>query len=65
MQNMGQLWLQEEVKNLETRVSQSHDSCVLSPYLVLDSSAILFHLHLVKQLVISKKFVVIVPISGK
>ncbi|XP_059487199.1 nonsense-mediated mRNA decay factor SMG5 [Neocloeon triangulifer] len=63
MQNMGQLWLQEEVRNLESRVSRSQGNCTFSPYIVVDSSALLTNLHLVKQLVLARKFVVVIPIT--
>lgn len=63
MRHMGQLWLKEEVRNLETRVRKSE--CNFSPYLVVDREALLQHMHLVKQLVFSKKFVVIIPCVGK
>ncbi|XP_065334944.1 nonsense-mediated mRNA decay factor SMG5 isoform X1 [Cloeon dipterum] len=61
MQHMGQLWLQEEVRNLESRVSHGKGNCAFSPYIVVDSSALLSKLHLVKLLIKSKQFVVVIP----
>lgn len=57
---MGQLWLQEEVRSLEQRVST-----VVSPLLVPDASALLRHLPQAKQLAASRQFVIVVPISGQ
>ena len=37
----------------------------LPPYLVPDSSALLETMHLIKQLVYSSKFIIIIPLCGK
>ncbi|XP_017777944.1 PREDICTED: protein SMG5 [Nicrophorus vespilloides] len=58
MKNMGQLWLAAEVKDLELRVKGKMS---LSPYLVVDVEALIKHIYMVKQLVYSKKFIVLVP----
>jgi hypothetical protein len=60
MQSMGQLWLQEEVRSLEQRVST-----VVSPLLVPDASALLRHLPQAKQLAASRQFIIVVPTSGQ
>lgn len=62
MQDMGQLWLRAEVKELETKVKRTTN---LPPYLVLDCDALLYHCALVKQLVNSRKFIVLIPSVGK
>ncbi|XP_039291279.1 protein SMG5 [Nilaparvata lugens] len=58
---LGELWLRSEVNQLETRVKQRGQSANLPPYLVLDAPALISHLALAKQLVASKKFIVLVP----
>ena len=56
MQNMAQLWLQQEVKDLEmgSRVSDR-------TYLVMDHWALISNLNLVKDIVDSRRFIVIIP----
>ena len=56
MQNMAQLWLQQEVKDLEmgNRVNSR-------TYIVIDHWALISHLNLVKDVVDSRRFVVIIP----
>lgn len=63
MKHMGQLWLAAEVQNLESRVQQSHTA--FSPYLVLDVDALINYTHLAKQLVSARKFIVLIPVTGK
>ncbi|XP_054287971.1 nonsense-mediated mRNA decay factor SMG5-like [Macrosteles quadrilineatus] len=58
MKDMGQLWLKAEVKELETKVRRTSS---LPPYLVLDCEALIHHITLVKQLVHSRKFIILVP----
>uniref|UniRef100_A0A1B6D5K8 Uncharacterized protein n=2 Tax=Clastoptera arizonana TaxID=38151 RepID=A0A1B6D5K8_9HEMI len=58
MQDMGQLWLRAEVRELETKVKRTAH---LPPYLVLDCDALIHHIPLVKQLVSSHKFIVLIP----
>lgn len=59
MKHMGQLWLAAEVKALENSVSRGKPS--LSPYLVLDADALIKYTYMVKHLVNSRKFIVLVP----
>lgn len=63
MKNMGQLWLKAEVRDLESRVRRKEGN--FSPYLVVDSEALIEHIALVKQLVGSRQFIVIIPAVGK
>ncbi|XP_019867277.2 nonsense-mediated mRNA decay factor SMG5 isoform X2 [Aethina tumida] len=58
MKHMGQLWLAAEVRALESRV---RGKTSLSPYLVLDVDALIKFTFMVKNLVHSRKFIVIVP----
>ena len=65
MKNMAQLWLQQEVNELEGRGSSKRGGfrgfAHYSPYIVVDHLAISRHLPLVKEIVASKKFAVIIP----
>lgn len=63
MKNMGQLWLKAEVRDLESRVRRRAGN--FSPYLVVDSEALIEHIVLVKQLVGSRQFIVIIPAVGE
>ncbi|CAG9827087.1 unnamed protein product [Diabrotica balteata] len=60
MKHMGQLWLAAEVRALENRVGAGKTTA-LSPYLVLDADALIKYTFMVKQLVHSRKFIVLVP----
>lgn len=62
MKHMGQLWLAAEVRALESRVK---GKASYSPYLVLDADALIKHTFMVKHLVNSRKFIIIVPSAGK
>lgn len=62
MKHMGQLWLAAEVKDLENRV---RGKTSLSPYLVIDADSLMKFTSIVKQLVYSRKFIVLVPTAGK
>lgn len=59
---MGKLWLKSEIKSLE---SKKHSSIALTPYIMLDSVALTDYLFIVKNLVKSKKFVVLIPKAGE
>lgn len=59
MHHMGQLWLRAEVRDLESRVR--HRCATFSPYLAVDSDALIHHMHLVKQLVGARKFIILIP----
>lgn len=61
MRHMGKLWLKAEVKALENRVH----SRLMSPYLVPDHEAFFKHMPLLKNLVYSKKFIVVIPLVGR
>jgi len=62
MHHMGQLWLRAEVRDLESRVR--HRGATFSPYLAVDSDALIHHMHLVKQLVGARKFIILIPSVG-
>lgn len=62
MKHMGQLWLAAEVRALESRV---RGKASLSPFLVLDCDALIKYTYMVKHLVNSRKFIVVVPSAGK
>jgi len=59
MENMAQLWLQQEVKDLET--GHETKGKYSSPYLVVNHMAMINHMFAIKDIVASKKFAVIVP----
>ena len=61
MENMAQLWLQQEVKDLEGHETKGK----YSPYLVVDHMAMINHMFAIKDIVASKKFAVIVPNAGE
>lgn len=58
---MGKLWLKSEIQTLE---SKKHSSVALTPYIMLDSKCLSEYLYIVKNLVKSKKFVVLIPKAG-
>ncbi|XP_076305366.1 uncharacterized protein LOC143222580 isoform X4 [Tachypleus tridentatus] len=60
MWNMAHLWLKAEVNDLESKV-KGGGFPQLSPYLVPDISSFCQHLALLKQLRLSKRFVIVVP----
>ncbi|XP_076322001.1 nonsense-mediated mRNA decay factor SMG5-like [Tachypleus tridentatus] len=60
MRNMAHLWLKAEVNDLESKV-KGGGFPQLSPYLVPDISSFCQHLALLKQLRLSKRFVIVVP----
>lgn len=57
---MGKLWLRNEVKTLESKMSK-RPATVLTPYLVLDSKSLTDYASTVKTLIKTKKFVVLIP----
>ncbi|KAK5637868.1 hypothetical protein RI129_000125 [Pyrocoelia pectoralis] len=57
-EHMGQLWLAAEVRALENRVKSKTS---LSPYLVLDVDSLIQSTAIVKHLVNSKKFIIVIP----
>ena len=58
MENMAQLWLQQEVKDLE-RTYENY-----STYVIVDHLAMIHHMFAVKDIVACKRFAVIVPSTG-
>ncbi|XP_039441979.1 nonsense-mediated mRNA decay factor SMG5 [Culex pipiens pallens] len=58
---MGQLWLRDEVKKLETKVKREVKNITLTPYLMLDSACLTEYTSIVKNLVKTKKFVILIP----
>lgn len=60
---MGKLWLRNEVKTLESKVSKKPDQN-FTPYLVMDTMALTDFATIVKSLIKTKKFVVLVPNAG-
>ena len=62
MENMAQLWLQQEVQDLEGQESRGK----YSPYIVVDQTAIMInHMAFIKDILASKRFLVIVPQAGE
>jgi protein SMG5 len=62
MGKLGELWLKNEVQNLESRSKPVNIN--LTPYLMLDTKALIDYLHVVKNLVNTRKFVVLIPRAG-
>lgn len=60
---MGKLWLQHEIEVLEAKMSKSQ--VIMTPYLIVDTNALVKNLTIVKNLVKAKKFVVLIPKAGK
>ncbi|XP_052898585.1 nonsense-mediated mRNA decay factor SMG5 [Anopheles moucheti] len=58
---MGQLWLRNEVETLESKVNKRAGNLTLTPYLVLDSKCLTEYTSIVKNLIRTKKFVVLIP----
>jgi protein SMG5 len=63
MGKLGKLWLKNEVKTLESRSKPVNTN--LTPYLMLDTKSLSEYLYVVKNLVKTKKFVVLIPKAGK
>lgn len=61
MRHMGKLWLNAEVRALESQLR----SRLMSPYLVPDHEALAKHTQALKRLVYAKKFVIVIPAVGK
>ncbi|KAF6039138.1 SMG5 [Bugula neritina] len=61
MKDMAQLRLQTEISQLKDSI-HSNSNRNLPPYLVPDSSALLDTMHLIKRLVYSSKFIIIIPL---
>lgn len=61
---MGKLWLRNEVKTLESKVSRK-PTTNFTPYLVMDAKSLTDYATIVKNLIKTKKFVVLIPNAGK
>lgn len=61
---MGKLWLQNEVKALESE-AKGKPVVNFTPFLVIDALALTDHSTIVKALIKTNKFVVLVPSVGK
>lgn len=61
---MGQLWLRSEVDNLEYKMKSSLKKPKLPTCIVVDTDAMINYSLLVKKLVSSAMFIVIVPAIG-
>lgn len=63
---MGKLWLRNEVQTLESKMKKPYSHQLeLTPFLVVDSKCLTEHLYIVKNLVKSKKFFVLIPEAGE
>lgn len=60
---MGKLWLQHEIEVLEAKMSKNQ--MPMTPYLIVDTNALVAHQAIVKNLVKAKKFVVLIPKAGE
>lgn len=61
MRDMAQLRLQLEVSQLEGSLQQPKAQSAMSPYLVPDTQALCQHLPIIRQLVNSGSFIIIIP----
>lgn len=61
---MGQLWLRSEVDNLEYKMKYSLKKKKLPTCIVIDTDALINYSLIVKKLVNSAKFIVVVPAIG-
>ncbi|XP_054710561.1 nonsense-mediated mRNA decay factor SMG5-like [Uloborus diversus] len=61
MRSMAHLWLKAEVNDLENLV-EGGSAPQLSPYLVCDTSLLCYNLSALRQLIMSKRFIVVVPL---
>ncbi|CAD7086352.1 unnamed protein product [Hermetia illucens] len=58
---MGQLWLRNEVETLETKMKKKPMNVILTPYIVVDTKSLTEYTNIVKNLVKTKKFIVLIP----
>lgn len=61
---MGQLWLRSEVDNLEYKMKYSSRKKSLPTCIVIDTDALINYSLIIKKLVNSAKFIVVVPAIG-
>ncbi|KAG5675291.1 hypothetical protein PVAND_005203 [Polypedilum vanderplanki] len=59
MGKLGKLWLKNEVQTLESRSKPVNTN--MTPFLMLDTNALTDYLYVVKALVKTKKFIVLIP----
>lgn len=60
---MGKLWLQHEIETLEAKISKT--PIVMTPYLVVDIKSLVNHLPIVKDLMTTRRFVILIPNAGR
>ncbi|XP_005185662.1 nonsense-mediated mRNA decay factor SMG5 [Musca domestica] len=58
---MGKLWLKNEVETLEEELRKNPINMIMTPFLVVDAKALTEYNGIVKNLVKSKKFIVLIP----
>ncbi|XP_067620144.1 nonsense-mediated mRNA decay factor SMG5 isoform X2 [Eurosta solidaginis] len=58
---MGKLWLKNEVESLEEELRRNPLNIIMTPFLVVDAKALTEYNGIVKNLVKSKKFIVLIP----
>nr|XP_037270298.1 protein SMG5-like [Rhipicephalus microplus] len=61
MRSMAHLWLEHEVRDLEVQLVQASKHAALPPYLVPHTQVLCTRLVLLRRLVASRRFVVVVP----
>ena len=64
MTNMAEQWLRSEVRSLRSRTARRGGEASFSPYVVVDTAALVGHLEPLKQMVKARQFVVVVPSAG-
>lgn len=62
MRDMAALRLQAEISQLENSLKNEEFS--LPPYLVVDSSVLCTNLNLIQKLVLSQRFIIVIPLVG-
>lgn len=58
---MGKLWLKNEVETLEEELRKNPLNIIMTPFLVVDAKALTEYNGIVKNLVKTKKFIVLIP----
>ncbi|CAD6997367.1 unnamed protein product [Ceratitis capitata] len=58
---MGKLWLKNEVETLEEELRKNPMNIIMTPFLVVDAKALTEYNGIVKNLVKTKKFIVLIP----
>lgn len=59
---MGKLWLRNEVKTLETKIRKP---IAMTPYLVMDSKSLTEYTSIVRYLMKTRKFIILIPTAGE